>query len=90
MRPTRAAAVALLSFTLPWGAALALPPDGTIDTPAGGLSILVGASVNFTGTGTDPDSDFPLTYLWDFDQSKRENLDRLREQISILLRWRPC
>ncbi|MEA3478199.1 MAG: PKD domain-containing protein, partial [Bacteroidota bacterium] len=41
-------------------------PNGVIDTPSGDLSILVGDPVNFSGTGTDPDNDLPLTYLWHF------------------------
>ncbi|CAM2065895.1 PKD domain-containing protein [Sulfidibacter corallicola] len=43
------------------------PPNGTIDTPVGNQNISVGESLNFTGTGTDPDNNTPLTYLWDFD-----------------------
>ena len=41
-------------------------PDGVIDTPSGDLTILVGDPVDFSGTGTDPDNDLPLTYLWQF------------------------
>ena len=41
-------------------------PNGTIDTPSGDVTIFTGESVNFTGTGTDPDSNLPLTFLWDF------------------------
>ena len=48
-------------------------PDGVIDTPAEAgtpdITITVGGSVNFTGTGTDPDNNTPLTYLWDFGAS---------------------
>ena len=43
-----------------------LTPNGMIDTPIGPQTINVGDSVNFTGTGTDPDNQLPLTYLWDF------------------------
>jgi len=42
-------------------------PDGTIDDPTGGVTITEGQSVNFAGSGTDPDGNTPLTYLWDFD-----------------------
>lgn len=48
------------------GVAVSLPPDGMIDTPAGDVTINAGQSVNFTGTGTDPDGALPLTYRWDF------------------------
>ncbi|MFB3045908.1 MAG: PKD domain-containing protein [Acidiferrobacterales bacterium] len=42
------------------------PPDGVIDTPSGNVTITQGESVDFTGTGTDPDGDLPLTFQWDF------------------------
>ncbi|HEX9756425.1 MAG TPA: PKD domain-containing protein, partial [Nitrospiria bacterium] len=42
-------------------------PDGVIDTPVGNVTITEGESVNFTGTGTDPDNNLPLTFLWDFN-----------------------
>lgn len=45
----------------------ALPPDGAIDTPADDVTVDAGQSVNFTGTGSDPDGAVPLTFLWDFD-----------------------
>src|SRR6185436_4303704 len=41
-------------------------PNGTIDTPLTDVSILVGQSVSFTGTGSDPEPNNPLTYLWNF------------------------
>jgi hypothetical protein len=43
------------------------PPDGVIDTPTGNVTISVGGTVNFTGTGTDPNT--PLTFLWNFGGS---------------------
>jgi lysophospholipase L1-like esterase len=43
-----------------------LSPDGVIDTPAGDLTIAVGESVDFGGTGTDPENDLPLSYRWSF------------------------
>ncbi len=42
------------------------PPDGVINTPTGNVTINVGGTVNFTGTGTDPNNNLPLTYLWNF------------------------
>jgi PKD repeat protein len=42
------------------------PPNGVIDTPAGNVTILAGQSVDFAGTGSDPDGNLPLTYLWNF------------------------
>ena len=47
-------------------AALNQPPSGTIGTPTGDALITAGGSVNFTGSGTDPDGNLPLTYHWTF------------------------
>lgn len=41
-------------------------PDGIIVNPTGDLSIAVGDSVGFTGSGTDIDNNTPLSYLWNF------------------------
>jgi PKD repeat protein len=41
-------------------------PNGVIDTPTGAVTIATGQSVNFTGTGSDPDLNLPLTFLWNF------------------------
>ena len=41
-------------------------PNGVIDTPVGNQTINVGDSIDFTGTGTDPDNNLPLTFDWDF------------------------
>ncbi len=41
-------------------------PNGTISSPAGNVSVAAGGTVNFQGSGTDPDSNTPLTYLWNF------------------------
>ena len=41
-------------------------PQSTIDSPAANVTIGVGGSVNFTGTGSDFDNNQPLTYLWNF------------------------
>lgn len=46
--------------------ALVFKPNGVIGTPVGNQTISLGGSVNFAGTGTDPDNNLPLTYLWDF------------------------
>ena len=42
------------------------PPESSIDTPSANITISVGDSVFFTGTGTDLDGNLPLSYLWDF------------------------
>ncbi len=41
-------------------------PNGVIDTPSGDVTITAGDSVDFSATGSDPDNDLPLTYLWEF------------------------
>ena len=41
-------------------------PNGVINTPASNVTITAGQSVNFTGTGSDPDNNTPLTFLWNF------------------------
>jgi parallel beta-helix repeat protein len=42
------------------------PPEGTINTPAGNITVGAGQALSFSGTGTDPDGDEPLRYFWDF------------------------
>ena len=41
-------------------------PDSLIDVPNNNLTIMVGDAVAFSGTGTDIDGPFPLSYLWNF------------------------
>ncbi|MBS1158362.1 MAG: domain containing protein, partial [Proteobacteria bacterium] len=41
-------------------------PLATINSPAANVTIAQGASVNFTGSGSDPDNNLPLTYSWSF------------------------
>ena len=41
-------------------------PDGNIDAPATNQTINIGDSLSFTGTGSDPDGNLPLTYHWSF------------------------
>jgi PKD repeat protein len=43
-----------------------LPPNGTITSPAGDVTIASGQSISFTGTGSDPDGDTNLSYTWSF------------------------
>ena len=43
-----------------------LAPEGTIDSPSGNVTISAGGSVDFRGSGSDPDWDVPLSYSWDF------------------------
>ena len=37
-----------------------------IETPSANLTITAGDSVSFSGTGSDPDGNLPLTYRWQF------------------------
>lgn len=41
------------------------PPVATITAPAGNVTITQGQSVDFAGTGSDPDGN-PITYAWTF------------------------
>ena len=41
-------------------------PNGVINTPSGAQTIQVGQAVTFTGTGTDPEPNLPLTHRWTF------------------------
>jgi hypothetical protein len=43
-----------------------LAPESTIDSPSGNVTISAGGSVDFRGSGSDPDWDVPLSYSWDF------------------------
>jgi len=42
-------------------------PDGAIIGPIADMAISIGSSVNFFGSGFDPDSNLGLNYQWDFD-----------------------
>jgi hypothetical protein len=42
------------------------PPVAAIGAPAGNVTVAQGGTVNFTGSGNDPDGNTPLTYSWDF------------------------
>jgi hypothetical protein len=42
------------------------PPNGTIILPSGDMTISAGDSVDFSGVGSDPDNDLPLSFLWQF------------------------
>ena len=41
-------------------------PDGVIDAPIQNMTINSGESVTFSGTGTDPDGNLPLSFRWNF------------------------
>ena len=52
---------------------LAAEPIANIDTPAGDQTIMVGSTLNFTGSGSDPASSEPVIFMWDFDGVTAEN-----------------
>ena len=41
-------------------------PVATIGSPAGNVTVAQGGTVNFQGSGTDPNNNLPLTYSWNF------------------------
>lgn len=41
-------------------------PEGSIDTPTGNMSVVLGSSVTFNGSATDANGDTNLKYTWDF------------------------
>jgi hypothetical protein len=41
-------------------------PNAVITAPATDVTVSAGASVDFRGSGTDPDGDLPLTFRWRF------------------------
>jgi PKD repeat protein len=41
-------------------------PTASITAPADNVTIVQGGTVNFQGSGADPESNLPLTYSWDF------------------------
>jgi PKD repeat protein len=43
-----------------------MAPTATINAPAANVTIAQGGTVNFQGSGTDPDNNLPLTYSWNF------------------------
>ena len=42
------------------------PPQGRIITPSSSVSVVLGSSLTFNGTASDPDGDSNFTYFWDF------------------------
>ncbi len=42
-------------------------PEGLIEFPLENVTIRLGETVIFAGSGTDPDGHYPLDFLWDFD-----------------------
>jgi len=41
-------------------------PNGTINYPHAEIAVPVGGTVDLSGSGTDPNSNLPLTYRWEF------------------------
>jgi len=43
-----------------------MPPESVISSPNSDVTISVGDSLVFSGAGSDPDGNMPLSYQWDF------------------------
>ncbi len=53
-----------------------LPPDGFISSPVAPILIVPpGSNVTFAGSGTDPDGNLPLSYIWAFDGATPQDSD---------------
>jgi len=65
--PLNCAAIPNIPGTVGGNSAFNQAPDGAIIGPIADMAISIGSSVNFTGTGFDPDSNVALSYRWDFD-----------------------
>ena len=52
-------------------------PVGLIDTPAADVTITVGDSVDFAGSGTSPVANDPVTFLWSFDGGAPDFMDAI-------------
>ncbi|MBI4687472.1 MAG: discoidin domain-containing protein [Nitrospirae bacterium] len=55
-----------LSSTTVTSTSVNLPPNGVINSPSSNITVNAGSTVNFTGSGTDPDNNLPLTFKWRF------------------------
>jgi lysophospholipase L1-like esterase len=64
-------------YDLPWTAVAELnalqtnpvsnqAPTAVINTPAAPVTVIQGSEVDFSGSGTDPDNNLPLSYSWSF------------------------
>ena len=53
-------------ITVTGGATSNQPPDASVTSPVGDMTILVGDSIYFSGEGTDPENNQPLKFYWDF------------------------
>lgn len=56
-------------------------PDGVIVGPIADMAINVGSSVNFMGSGFDPDSNATLSYRWDFDGAAPDSFQQNQNVI---------
>ena len=56
-------------------------PEGVIVGPIADMTINIGGTVNFMGTGFDPDSASPLTYHWRFDGAAVDSMQQNQQVI---------
>lgn len=66
VRDSLGLASAPVSRTITVSPAANQPPVATINAPAANVTVTQGGTVNFMGSGTDPNNNLPLTYSWNF------------------------
>ena len=66
---------------LPGNANFNQAPDGVIVGPFDDMAINAGGSINFMGTGFDPDSALPLTYHWTFDGAAPDSFQQNQQVV---------
>jgi PKD repeat protein len=51
-------------------------PESTLTAPANNSSFTINSTVNFTGTGNDPDNNLPLSYSWNFGGAATNSIEQ--------------
>lgn len=65
------------------GSGFGSAPNSFINSPIGNQTIAVGDTLNFSGSGSDPDGDTPFDYFWNFDGVTLNSLERRPGDITF-------